>query len=94
VALARAFVHRPRILFADEPTGNLDEGTGARVEDLLFDLNRERGTALVVVTHDLALADRCARAIRLRAGRMEESGKRRGEETARHPSGLPESLPS
>ncbi|MEL7361077.1 MAG: ABC transporter ATP-binding protein, partial [Bacteroidota bacterium] len=53
VALARAFIHRPQILFADEPTGNLDDSTGARIEDLLFDLNRERGTALVVVTHDL-----------------------------------------
>ncbi|MEM9997198.1 MAG: ABC transporter ATP-binding protein [Bacteroidota bacterium] len=71
VALARAFIHRPQILFADEPTGNLDDGTGARIEDLLFDLNRERGTALVVVTHDLRLADRCEQVIRLRSGRVE-----------------------
>ncbi|MEM8601482.1 MAG: ABC transporter ATP-binding protein [Bacteroidota bacterium] len=74
VALARAFIHRPQILFADEPTGNLDDGTGARIEDLLFDLNRERGTALVVVTHDLRLADRCEQVIRLRSGRVESVG--------------------
>ncbi|MEM8557298.1 MAG: ABC transporter ATP-binding protein [Bacteroidota bacterium] len=82
VALARAFIHRPQILFADEPTGNLDDGTGARIEDLLFDLNRERGTALVVVTHDLRLADRCEQVIRLRSGRVEEPESRRDEETA------------
>lgn len=70
VAVARAFAGRPTLLFADEPTGNLDEGTGSRVEDLLFDLNREAGTALVVVTHDLNLAARCDREIRLRGGRV------------------------
>ena len=78
VALARAFIHRPQILFADEPTGNLDDGTGARIEDLLFDLNRERGTALVVVTHDLRLADRCEQVIRLRSGRVEGVGAMEG----------------
>ncbi|MEO1478642.1 MAG: ATP-binding cassette domain-containing protein, partial [Bacteroidota bacterium] len=82
VALARAFIHRPQILFADEPTGNLDDGTGARIEDLLFDLNRERGTALVVVTHDLRLADRCEQVIRLRSGRVEEPRSRQGEAEA------------
>jgi putative ABC transport system ATP-binding protein len=70
VALARAFVHRPRLLFADEPTGNLDGETSARVQDLLFELNREAGTALVVVTHDAELAARCERTIRLRSGRV------------------------
>ena len=72
VALARAFAGRPALLFADEPTGNLDAETGARVEALLFDLNREAGTALVVVTHDLELAARCERTVRLRAGRVVE----------------------
>ncbi|OZC03291.1 ABC transporter ATP-binding protein [Rubricoccus marinus] len=71
VAVARAFAGQPALLFADEPTGNLDEATGARVEDLLFDLNREAGTALVVVTHDLELAARCSREIRLRGGQVE-----------------------
>ena len=70
VALARAFVTAPRILFADEPTGNLDNRTGARVIDLLFELNRERGTTLVLVTHDPALAGRCGRGIRLEEGRL------------------------
>ena len=70
VAVARAFAGRPALLFADEPTGNLDEATGARIEDLLFDLNREAGTALVVVTHDPELAARCGAEIRLRGGRV------------------------
>jgi len=70
VALARAFVTEPRILFADEPTGNLDSQTGARIIDLLFQLNRERDTTLVLVTHDPALAGRCGRSIRLEAGRL------------------------
>ncbi len=70
VALARAFINRPRILFADEPTGNLDAETSERVEDLLFDLNAEAGTALVVVTHDLDLARRTERVLKLRGGRL------------------------
>jgi putative ABC transport system ATP-binding protein len=70
VALARAFVTRPSILFADEPTGNLDSKTGQTVIDLLFELNREQGTTLVLVTHDAALASRCGRSIRLEAGRL------------------------
>lgn len=72
VALARAFVTRPRILFADEPTGNLDQTTGAQISALLFKLNHEYGTTLVLVTHDMALARRCARVYRLDGGRLVE----------------------
>lgn len=68
VALARAFINRPKILFADEPTGNLDVETSAHVVDLLFELNREAGTTLVLVTHDLELALRTQRIIRLKGG--------------------------
>jgi putative ABC transport system ATP-binding protein len=70
VALARAFVARPRVLFADEPTGNLDTATGRAVADLLFELNAQAGTTLVVVTHDERLAARCARTLRLDGGRL------------------------
>jgi len=70
VALARAFAPRPSILFADEPTGNLDSRTGNHICDLLFELNRERGTTLVLVTHDERLAARCARQLRLEGGRQ------------------------
>lgn len=70
VALARAFVVRPAVLFADEPTGNLDTHTGAAVVNLLFRLNTEFGTTLVLVTHDPALAARCDRVLRLDAGRL------------------------
>ena len=70
VALARAFVMRPAILMADEPTGNLDAATGAAIIELLFQLNAEAGTTLVLVTHDEALARRCARVVRLAAGRI------------------------
>lgn len=72
VALARAFINRPKLLFADEPTGNLDGDTSATVVDLIFDLNRELGTTLVLVTHDLELARKCERVIRLRNGRVAE----------------------
>lgn len=72
VALARAFIHRPGILFADEPTGNLDFETGKKVEDLIFELNHDRGTTLVLVTHNLELASRTDRIIRLREGFLEE----------------------
>jgi putative ABC transport system ATP-binding protein len=68
VALARAFINRPRILFCDEPTGNLDGDTAHAMVDLIFGLNRERGTTLVLVTHDLELASRTQRIIRLRGG--------------------------
>jgi len=70
VALARAFAPRPRLLFADEPTGSLDVVTGARIIDLLFELNREAGATLVLVTHDEKLAGRCARRLTLTAGRL------------------------
>lgn len=71
VALARAFVTKPALLFADEPTGNLDSNTGGIIIDLLFDLNKENNTTLILVTHDPSLAQRCHRVIRLVAGRME-----------------------
>ena len=70
VALARAFVTRPAVLFADEPTGNLDTATGARVGELLFELNASAHTTLVLVTHDRELAARCARTLRMEAGRI------------------------
>jgi putative ABC transport system ATP-binding protein len=70
VALARAFANRPKILFADEPTGNLDAETGRAVIDLLVQLNREQQTTLVLVTHDRALADRAGRVLRLVGGRV------------------------
>jgi putative ABC transport system ATP-binding protein len=76
VALARAFSAEPRILFADEPTGNLDRDTGARVVDLLVELNREARTTLVLVTHDVALADRAGRVVRLAGGELvSDSGR-------------------
>ncbi|MFL6618374.1 MAG: ABC transporter ATP-binding protein [Povalibacter sp.] len=70
VAIARAFVTRPAVLFADEPTGNLDTATGERIMQLLFDLNQETRTTLIVVTHDQSIARRCGRIIRIDAGRI------------------------
>ncbi|HEY1110883.1 MAG TPA: ABC transporter ATP-binding protein [Opitutaceae bacterium] len=70
VALARAFMNRPKILFCDEPTGNLDTTTAHTVVDLIFGLNQERGTTLVLVTHDLELAKKCQRVIRFRGGEV------------------------
>jgi len=72
VAIARAFASEPAILFADEPTGNLDAATGQRITDLLFELNREQGATLVMVTHDNRLAERCGSALHLEAGRLLE----------------------
>ena len=74
VALARAFVTSPSLLFADEPTGNLDTDTGRAVIDLLFELNAQTGTTLVLVTHDERLAARCSRVLRLAGGRLVEGG--------------------
>jgi putative ABC transport system ATP-binding protein len=70
VAVARAFAAEPEVLFADEPTGNLDSHTGANITELLFELNRERGTTLVLVTHDERLAKRCQHLLRLEGGRQ------------------------
>ncbi len=73
VALARAFVVRPAVLLADEPTGSLDFATGATVMELMFELNREAGTTLVLVTHDREIAARCERQLRMEAGRLTEA---------------------
>jgi len=70
VALARAFISQPEVLFADEPTGNLDHRTGGQIIDLLFELNRDHGTTLILVTHDHAVAARCAQVLYLRDGRL------------------------
>ena len=74
VALARAFVARPRLLLADEPTGNLDRATGNAVIDLLFTLNAEAGTTLLLITHDAAIAERCGRVLRMEDGRVVTNG--------------------
>jgi putative ABC transport system ATP-binding protein len=73
VALARAFMTNPKILFADEPTGNLDQHTAATITDLLFELNKEHGTTLVLVTHDPQLAQRCDKTFRIHGGMLEAS---------------------
>lgn len=73
VALARAFSTKPSILFADEPTGNLDAETGEKVEELLFDLNKESGTTLIIVTHDIELAKKTQHILRLKGGRIVEN---------------------
>lgn len=70
VAIARAFINKPKILFADEPTGNLDADTGGTIEKLLSDLNKANGTTLVLVSHDLSLAEQCQRIIRLKNGKI------------------------
>lgn len=74
VAIARAFAPKPAILFADEPTGNLDAATGQRIIELLFTLNAEAGTTLILVTHDTALAERCQRVLRLQDGQLHDTG--------------------
>jgi putative ABC transport system ATP-binding protein len=70
VAIARAFVTQPQLVLADEPTGNLDSATGAQIIELMFELNRERGTTLILVTHDEAISSRCAGRIRLAGGKI------------------------
>ena len=76
VALARALVLEPKLLLADEPTGNLDSSTSAQIHDLFFEINRQRGTTIVVVTHNLALADSMPRVVTLRDGRVEKDERR------------------
>lgn len=88
VAIARAFVNAPRILFADEPTGNLDSETGARIVQLIEQLNRESGSTVVIVTHDPALAARTSRIIRLSDGRVIE------DRATSHPEGFEEPIPA
>jgi putative ABC transport system ATP-binding protein len=78
VALARAFAAGPKLLLADEPTGNLDTGTGRHVIDLLFALSAERGTTLLLITHDRDLAQRCDRVVHMADGRIVEAGAAAG----------------
>lgn len=91
VAIARAFVNQPRILFADEPTGNLDGATGARIVGLLDELNRESGATVVIVTHDLNLAEHAKRIIRLQDGVVVEDRPGRGFAAAAHEAAIAES---
>ena len=84
VAIARAFVVRPTVLFADEPTGNLDNRTGDSVIELLFRMNAESGTTLVLVTHDLGLAERCDRVLFMDAGRIERQSERESLRESTH----------
>lgn len=72
VSIARAFINQPKILFADEPTGNLDNETGLHIEELIFNLNKQQGTTLILVTHDLELAAKCDRIIKLKSGSIFE----------------------
>jgi putative ABC transport system ATP-binding protein len=90
VAIARAFANQPRILFADEPTGNLDGATGARIVELLDQLNQESGATVVIVTHDIGLAEHAKRIIRLRDGAMVEDRPGRGFAAAAHAAALAE----
>ena len=82
VGLARAFIHNPAVLFADEPTGNLDGDTGTQIEDLLFELNRDEGTTLIIVTHDRELASKCDRTIELKNGEIVADSENENREPA------------
>jgi len=82
VAIARALAPSPALLIADEPTGNLDTDTGRQIADLLFSKQAERGTTLLLVTHDIGLANRCSRQIRVRSGRIEGDSAVRQSEAA------------
>ncbi|NVK58325.1 MAG: ABC transporter ATP-binding protein [Alteromonadaceae bacterium] len=88
VAIARAFIGQPKILFADEPTGNLDAANSVKIEDLLFDLNREIGTTLVLVTHDNELAKKCDRQLQMLAGELTEVTERAQHATGPVPQGV------
>lgn len=90
VGLARAFIHKPGILFADEPTGNLDGDTGAQIEDLLFELNQQEGTTLIIVTHDRELAAKCNRIIELKSGTIISDTKPFMEETETIQANVPQ----
>lgn len=79
VAVARAFINTPEILFADEPTGNLDTETGEHIEKLIFDLNMKEGTTLVLVTHDLELADKCDRIVKIKNGKIDSDISKKKE---------------
>lgn len=79
VCIARALVGGPEIIFADEPTGNLDSATGGAVADMLFTMNRERGITLVIVTHDAELADRCSRIVSMKDGMIDDDTRRDGD---------------
>jgi putative ABC transport system ATP-binding protein len=80
VAIARAFITSPKILFADEPTGNLDAKNSEKIEQLLFDLNKDKGTTLVLVTHDNTLAQHCSRQLTMSAGELVETTSRTAEQ--------------
>ena len=82
VAVARAFINNPKIIFADEPTGNLDTETGEHIENLIFDLNTKEGTTLVLVTHDLELADKCDRIIKIKNGEIDSDVSKQKEAVA------------
>ena len=82
VAIARAYVTQPSVLFADEPTGNLDQQTGETIIEILFNMNREYGTTLVLVSHDLGLAQRCDRIIRMEAGQIRSSTEQSAEKSS------------
>lgn len=93
VAIARALAPSPRLLIADEPTGNLDDATGTQIADLMFSKAAERGMTLVLVTHDPALAARCSRQVSMRSGRIKESSSFLPSATQGQNSGAPEAVP-